>query len=117
MTDEAFRPLDTNDDWTDALEQSEQSPVLVFKHSATCSISAKANDEMSTLSAEEDLPVYRVVVQESRSVSDEIAESLNVRHETPQAILVRDRAPIFDTSHLNVTRDALRKELRRTPAE
>jgi bacillithiol system protein YtxJ len=117
MTDEVFRPLDSTADWNDALEQSTQTPVLVFKHSATCSISAKANEEMSTLSVEEDLPIFRVVVQESRSVSDEIAESLNVRHETPQAILIRDEKAIFDTSHLNVTVDSLRKELRRTPAE
>jgi len=117
MTDEAFRPLDTIADWNDALERSKQTPILVFKHSATCSISAKANEEMTTLSTEEDFPVFRVVVQDSRSVSDEIAESLNVRHETPQAILIRDEDAIFDTSHLNVTVDTLRKELRRAPAE
>lgn len=117
MTDEAFRPLDSIADWNDALEHSKQTPVLVFKHSATCSISAKANKEVATLSTEADLPIFRVVVQDNRSVSDEIAESLNVRHETPQAILIRDENAIFDTSHLNVTVDTLRKELRRTPAE
>jgi bacillithiol system protein YtxJ len=117
MTDEAFRPLESTTDWHDALEHSEERPILVFKHSATCSISAKANEEMSTLSSEEDLPVYRVVVQEHRAVSDEIADALNIRHETPQAILVRAGDAFFDTSHLNVTADTMRKELHRAPVE
>ena len=88
--------------------------MLIFKHSATCSLSAQAHDEVEALAQESDVPVYKVVVQDHRPVSDAIADTLAVRHETPQAIVLDDRTPAFDTSHLNVTTDTLRKELRRT---
>jgi bacillithiol system protein YtxJ len=114
MSDSPFRPLTSDKDWQDALDESERSAVLVFKHSSSCPVSGKAHGEMTELAEEEDVPVYAVVVQENRSVSDQIEEELDVRHETPQAILLDDHSPVFDTSHFNVTADTLREELRRT---
>lgn len=115
-TDTPFHTLASEDDWTRALEQSKTTPVLIFKHSSACPISADANEEMTVL-ANDDVPVYRVVVQEHRAVSDHIADALGVQHETPQAVVVQDEAAVFDTSHFNVTADTLREELRRVPTE
>jgi len=115
MSDAPFHSLDTEADWTNALEQSTDTPVLVFKHSSTCPVSGNANMEMTELAGEDLVPIYRVVVQEHRAVSDAIASELDVRHETPQAILLREKEPVYDTSHFNVTADTLREELRRHP--
>jgi len=117
MADTPFISLDTSDDWAAALDRSERTPVWVFKHSSACPISANAHDEMTRLAEADDVPVYRVVVQESRAVSDEITEALGVKHETPQAILVHDRSAVFDASHYEVTADTLRDERQRVPAE
>ncbi|MFB6249550.1 MAG: bacillithiol system redox-active protein YtxJ [Salinibacter sp.] len=106
-----FHPLTSESAWNDARTASEDAPVLIFKHSNACPVSAQAQDEMTELSADTDLPVYRIVVQESRSVSDAIEADLDVRHETPQAILLRDRRPVFDASHFDVTADAIRDAL------
>jgi bacillithiol system protein YtxJ len=106
--------LTSDADWQDALTQSERTKVLVFKHSSSCPVSGQAHAEMTELAEEEDVLVYKVVVQDNRSVSNEIEDDLDVRHETPQAILLRDRTPVFDTSHFNVTVDTLREELLRT---
>lgn len=114
MSDAPLTPLDSDADWDDALAQSEQTPVLVFKHSSACPVSGKAHTEMTQLAEDEDVPVYKVVVQENRSVSDTIETDLDIRHETPQVILLHDASPVFDTSHFNVTADTLREELRRT---
>ncbi len=113
MSDAPFHELTSDADWDDALAQSEENPVLVFKHSSTCPVSEKAHTQMTELAEEEDVPVYQVVVQENRSVSDRIETDLDVTHETPQAILLHDASPMFDTSHFNVTADTLREELRR----
>ncbi|MFP4227647.1 MAG: bacillithiol system redox-active protein YtxJ [Salinivenus sp.] len=117
MSNDPFRPLESEDDWSKALQASEDQQILVFKHSSTCSISNKANQEMQSLAREGDLPVFRVVVQQNRALSDQIAETLDVRHESPQVLLVQNRESVFDTSHLNVTADTLRTELHRTPVE
>lgn len=106
-----FHPLTSPSDWQSALERSSSEPVLIFKHSSACPTSARANGEMEDLTKSGDLPVYRVVVQESREVSDRIADELGIRHETPQAILLRDGAPAFDASHYKVKADAVREAL------
>jgi bacillithiol system protein YtxJ len=92
-----------------AIEESHERPVLLFKHSRTCGISCEALDELHA-HLEQGTPtaVYRVItVQSHRHVSDEAASRLGVRHETPQAILVRDGRPVWKASHFRITADAL----------
>lgn len=107
----SFRPLETLDAWREAREQSTTRPVLIFKHSSICPTSARASEEMHRLAENRDLPVYRVVVQESRDVSDHIADETGVRHETPQALLLQDGEAVFDVSHHRVKADRLRDQL------
>lgn len=116
MSDTPFHVLTSDADWEDALSQSEDTPVLIFKHSSTCPVSTNAHQEMQTLVEEDSVPAYKVVVQDQRAISNMIESDLGVRHETPQAILLDDRSPVFNTSHFNVTVDTLRKELHRTPS-
>lgn len=113
MSDSPFLPLTSASEWTEAREHSVKQPVFIFKHSSACPVSAKAHTEMAELIDETDVPVYKVVVQNHRSVSDTIETDLDIRHETPQAILLVEEAPVFNTSHFNVTADTLREELRR----
>lgn len=110
-----FRSLTSDDDWADAQARSQEQPVLLFKHSAACPVSGSADQEMNALAEDESLPVYKLVVQESRALSDEIADTLGVRHETPQAILLVNREPVFNTSHFDVTAETLREALRSAP--
>jgi len=107
----SFRPLETLDAWREAREQSTTDPVLIFKHSSICPTSGRANEEMHRLAETGDVAVYRVVVQESRDVSDHIAEETGIRHETPQALLLRDGEAVFDVSHHRVKADRLRDQL------
>lgn len=108
MSDAPLRSLASKADWADARAQSEEQPVLLFKHSNACPVSAKADGEMQQFATDGTLPVYKVVVQKSRAVSDAIADALDVRHETPQAIVLDDRTAIFDASHFDVTAENLR---------
>lgn len=92
-----------------AIAESLERPVLLFKHSRTCGISCEALDELhSHLEQGTPTAVYRVItVQSHRHVSDEAAARLGVRHETPQAILLRDGRPVWKASHFRITADAL----------
>ena len=103
-----------------AIEESRQRPVLLFKHSRTCGISCEAYDELNShldvvASAfrRTEHPAYKVItVQSHRHVSDEAASRLGVRHETPQAILLRDGKPVWKASHFRITAAALTAALR-----
>jgi bacillithiol system protein YtxJ len=91
------------------LEQSHQAPVLIFKHSSTCPVSAGAFAELRSFldACEAPCRVGVVVVQTARGVSNAIAANLAVPHESPQALLVRDGVVTWSASHLAITRRAL----------
>ena len=76
-----------------ALVESSHRPLLLFKHSYSCGVSAEALDELLAHLAEkrDDARYAMVTVQTHREVSNAIAAKLGVRHETPQALLVRLR--------------------------
>lgn len=82
---------------------------VIYKHSSACSISAIVRERAweSFLAAQPDVPVYEVLVIEHRDASHRVAERLDVRHESPQAIVVRNGRAIWDASHLRITAEAL----------
>ena len=96
-----------------AIDESRERPVLLFKHSRTCGISAEALDELrSHLERGPAAATYKMItVQSHRRISDEVADRLGVRHETPQAILLRDGRPVWKASHFRITADELNRAI------
>ncbi|HYN86863.1 MAG TPA: bacillithiol system redox-active protein YtxJ [Pyrinomonadaceae bacterium] len=90
------------------VERSHEAPVLVFKHSTTCPISAAAYREMSQVGA----AVALVVVQQARQLSNEIAQRTGVAHESPQALVLRNGKVVWSASHWRVTADEVERALR-----
>jgi bacillithiol system protein YtxJ len=93
-----------------AIAESLERPVLLFKHSRTCGISCEAFDELQAHVAEHAgaAASYKVItVQSHRRLSDSAAERFGIRHETPQAILLKDGRPVWNASHFRITADAL----------
>ena len=104
------------------LSESHTRPLLVFKHSYTCGVSAEALDELvdhlnaDVIAAGMAEPRYAMVtVQTHRDVSDAVTAKLGVRHETPQALLVRNGQVLWAASHFRVTADAMKKALSTSP--
>lgn len=84
----------------DALfKKSNEQAILLFKHSTTCPISAGVYHEISNADADVNL----IVVQHARNVSNEIAERTGVRHESPQALVIKNGAVVYHASHYDVT--------------
>jgi bacillithiol system protein YtxJ len=96
-----------------AIEESRRRPVFLFKHSRTCGISCEALDELRAhLTQVAAGAAYRLItVQSHRHISDVAEQRLGVRHETPQAILLRDGKPVWKASHVRITADALAQAL------
>lgn len=104
-----FKHLSDIDELEAAIAESLERPVLLFKHSRTCGISCEALDELRAHVEEGALrAAYKMItVQSHRRVSDEAATRLGVRHETPQAILLRDGRPVWSASHFRITKQHL----------
>src|SRR5829696_1169397 len=92
-----------------AITESRERPVLLFKHSRTCGISCEALDELHAHVAETPAgAAYKLItVQSHRKVSDELSARFGIRHETPQAILLRDGRPVWNASHFRITAQEL----------
>lgn len=86
------------------LENSEEQPQLIYKHSHRCSICFLARQELDKITnqASEIADLYLVNVIHQRDVSNAIASTLDVRHESPQAIVVNNRSVAWKGSHWDV---------------
>jgi bacillithiol system protein YtxJ len=85
------------------LAQSNGSPSIIFKHSNTCGISARAHAEMSRL----EHPVGMIIVQQARGVSNEIEARTGVAHETPQVFIIRNGEVLWSASHGQIKVEAV----------
>lgn len=98
--------IETIDEFNEVL-QREQKFILI-KHSLTCPISKAAFDEYEDyVSQNENIPTYYLYVQEARPLSNYIAETFSVRHESPQALLFEGGAVKWDASHRKITKETL----------
>jgi thioredoxin 1 len=89
-----------------AIAESRERPVLLFKHSRYCGVSCEALDELQShidTRANGDVAYKMITVQTHRPVSDAIAQRLGLRHETPQAILLKDGKVVWNASHFRIT--------------
>ncbi|HKQ52577.1 MAG TPA: bacillithiol system redox-active protein YtxJ [Pyrinomonadaceae bacterium] len=91
------------------LARSHEGPVVLFKHSSTCPISSHAYKQMSQVERD----VTLVVVQRARDLSGEIESVTGVRHESPQAIVLRNGEAVWSASHFDITARAVEEAARR----
>ena len=89
------------------LANSKQKPIIVFKHSNSCPISAAAYREMQKL----DDDVVMVEVQSAREVSKELADITGIRHESPQVIVFKNGKAVWNASHFEVNAREVAKAL------
>lgn len=105
--------LEALDDLDRLLAATEERPLLLFKHSYTCGVSAEALDEL--VAHLNDRPAEAkyalVTVQTHREISNAVAKRLGVRHETPQALVIRKGRVVWSASHFRVTASAMGEAL------
>ena len=103
-----FNPVSDDAALEQLFARSHEEPVLLFKHSTACPISARAYKQMEGVKT----PVSIVVVQESRDVSRAVAERTGVRHETPQALVLRNGRAVWNASHFDITADVVERAVK-----
>jgi bacillithiol system protein YtxJ len=100
---------DTQQNWVhltsieqlDEIEKlSEERPVVIFKHSTTCGISAAAKSRLEAVpfNSENGL-FYYLDLLTYRPVSNKVAEKFGVVHQSPQIIVIKNGKAIYNNSH------------------
>src|SRR2546425_205923 len=99
-------------DFEQLLERSKSNPAVIFKHSTQCSISTEVYQEFLRFTeSAPDRDYGLILVIESRQLSNAIADRFKIRHQSPQAILVKDGQAVWSASHWSITEDSLTQAL------
>lgn len=86
--------------------------ALLYKYSPICPLSDHASAHIGRFMREHpELPVFDVDVIRGRETSRALESLLEVRHESPQAILLRSGTPVWVGSHTGVNVRALEQAL------
>lgn len=77
---------------------------VIFKHSTRCSVSsmAKRNLEFDKDLLPRDASIYYLDLIAHRDISNKIAELWNIRHESPQILIVKGKDCLYNASHSDI---------------
>ncbi len=95
-------------------KESEQQPVLIFKHSTRCSISATALSRLERSWKEgemKELKPYYLDLLSYRPISNSIAEDFGVYHQSPQALLIYKGKCVYNSSHFDITYPDIKSQI------
>jgi len=103
--------------WITITDESEVQDIyksedysIIYKHSPSCMTSLMAYRQLKAevqKASEINIPLYIVDVLKNRKEARAIATAFDVQHESPQILLVKGGACIYDTSHENVSLKAV----------
>src|SRR5690349_8249967 len=86
-------------------EESKIQPIVIFKHSTSCNISAMMLSRLERNWKPDQVPAvkpYFLDLKAYRSVSNKVASYFDVEHESPQMLIIRDGKPVDVTSHFEI---------------
>lgn len=102
-----WKEITTLEEWNEIIEKSSERGQVILKHSTTCPVSSNALHEYEQYlkdTPNDQMEYTLVKVIESRPVSNQIAEDLGVKHESPQIIFIKDKDKYWSASHWAVTK-------------
>ena len=95
-------------EFAELVKRSKERPVVIFKHSTTCAMSATAYREMTGFDGE----VSLIEVQSARELSREIEKRTGIAHESPQVIVLHNGKVVWNASHSRVKAEAVAEAVR-----
>ena len=91
--------------------QSNQQPVVIFKHSTRCATSSMAMNRLERETPADNIAFYFLDILRYRPISNKIAEDFHVHHESPQVLIIKNGECIYDESHNGITMQDIKDEV------
>ncbi len=107
-------PLENETQLDELNEQSKTKPCIIFKHSIRCSISAMAKARLDKEETLEAVDFYYLDLLAYRALSNRIAELYQVKHESPQVLLIKNEACAYEESHNGIRFDEIMEQVQHT---
>ena len=102
-------PLHTETQLTEIMEKSAEIPQVIFKYSSRCSLSDLVRDRLERNSKLPQMEFYFLDLIAHRALSDMVARTFKVHHESPQVLVIRNGECIYDESHLGISMEDIKE--------
>jgi len=92
-----------------------EKPVVIFKHSISCPISAMALNRLEKSWVPQDhnnTTIYYLDLIRNRAVSNAVADIFGVHHQSPQVIIIKNEKAVYDDSHMGISYDQITSNLK-----
>ena len=113
---ESWRNLQNETQLAEISQASFNKIQIIFKHSTTCGISAQAQYRLfsSTEELVGNADLYYLDLHRYRPVSNLVAQTFGIPHQSPQVIVIKEGKAIYDSSHFAINPSKLAELTDRT---
>ena len=97
----------------DLKKESFEKPVVILKHSTRCSISSMALNRLENywdVPGETATAVYLDLIV-YRNISNKIAADFGITHQSPQILIIKNGACVYNISHNQIDAEAIKAQL------
>lgn len=113
---------DRNKDWihlsvpdqiNELITESGSIPIVIYKHSSRCGLSYMTENKLESgwEVLKPKVNLYFLDVIRYRNVSAAVAERFNIRHQSPQILVIKNGICVYNTSHHEINVDTILKFL------
>ena len=106
----AWIKLSSQQDLEHLIADSEEAPVVIFKHSTRCSLSAMALNRLNE--ATKNIDIHIIDVISHRDISNLVVQKFHVSHQSPQLIVVKQGNCSFHASHMDISATMVLEQIR-----
>jgi len=105
-----WKILDKEEQLNVIKEASFNKTQLIFKHSTRCIISKMALKNFeSDFNLEDTIDAYYLDLIAYRTISNEIADTFNVEHQSPQILVIKNGVVVYNESHEGIDAKVLKE--------
>ncbi|NRA13827.1 MAG: bacillithiol system redox-active protein YtxJ [Crocinitomicaceae bacterium] len=110
-----WNQLNSIEQLNEIIVAAQEKPVVIFKHSTRCGISAMALESFKANWTSQDTlaDVYILDLLNHRDVSNEIVVLTGVFHQSPQAIVLKGTEVVYEATHSGINARKIESILRK----
>jgi len=96
------------------IEESKSIPVMILKHSTRCSVSLMAKNGLDrNWDIDPDsIKTYYLDLLKFRPISNQIAETFNVYHQSPQVLIIKNGKCEYSATHSAINTRSIKQEIK-----
>jgi len=109
-----WKTLENKSQLEDVKSHSVNKPIIIFKHSTSCSISSMALNRLERAWNADEMAAtdfYYLDLLANRDISNAITNEFGVAHQSPQVLVIKNGACVYDDSHMGISYTDIKEQV------